>query len=414
MLSRMGLLKNAGARDAEKAASLLSRIHEENPSHWPHGLTVGHFAPGNLWLIQKNASEEPVGFFGWQPRTETPYKVGYYSVGVLPEYRNQGIASDAISYLIEKKASEVDMVRALVVAGNVASEKLADRLGVERQVFKQGSLPALNFIGKLMARPGWSGVASRIGLPVAGGAANAFAYDKFFPQNEESSAFSGARGTTNLINFASGAMGMRSLGAMRAANPLKGQPGHLAPKMDGYLSKKDLAAFNAKKLGWATAEFGGAPILKVMLGQRGVELEQNERKMQQDKTLQETLVNALSGSKETAQQITQGVSSNPILAALLIASGVGAAGWGINRAITNRKPQEMNMNMKEPGGRIRVTLPTTNENDAETILDLPFDQQTVLTNPMQQRLAIDTRRRLRSESKQRKTPRGYIFNTQVD
>jgi len=164
----------------------------------------------------------------------------------------------------------------------------------------------------------------------------------------------------------------------------------------------------------ASAEIGLAPIAKTLLGQNSSRIEQDRKIADSLKETIEGATTATSKGLDSMAGAIQGMgSSNPVLAALLLAGGVGAAGWGINRAITNRKPQEMTMNMKEPGGRIRVTLPTTNANDAETVLDLPFDQEQVLTRPMHDRLAIDTRKRLRAESKQRKKPRGYLFNTQV-
>jgi len=222
------------------------------------------------------------------------------------------------------------------------------------------------------------------------------------------------------INFASGFTGMRlgrgSARNFREAGRL-GAQGNLGAAQHAAIAEQKFFG-SAKGLG-SFLSGSLAPITTfVPQGLRA----------QRESVAAENLTNAL---KAKANEIAQasatasgdmanafregagGLSQNPVLAALLLAGGVGAAGWGINRAITNRKPQEMTMNMKEPGGRIRVTLPTTNANDAETVLDLPFDQEQVLTRPMHDRLAIDTRKRLRAESKQRKKPRGYLFNTQV-
>ena len=71
--------------------NILDAIYNENPSHWPNGLTADHF-DGGLYMVRKEASREPVGFVGWQERREGFDKVGYYSIGILPEHRRNGFA----------------------------------------------------------------------------------------------------------------------------------------------------------------------------------------------------------------------------------------------------------------------------------------------------------------------------------
>ena len=91
------LVKTASSKD--EAVDIMRGIYEENPSHWPNGLSADHF-DGGVYLIRKSASYEPVGFVGWQERWEKPHTVGYYSVGVKPEYRRSGFAKEALTKLI--------------------------------------------------------------------------------------------------------------------------------------------------------------------------------------------------------------------------------------------------------------------------------------------------------------------------
>ena len=74
------------ASSLSDAKNILNDIYNENPKHWPNGLTAEHF-DGGLYLIRKSASHEPVGFVGWQERYEGLDKVGYYSIGIKPELR---------------------------------------------------------------------------------------------------------------------------------------------------------------------------------------------------------------------------------------------------------------------------------------------------------------------------------------
>lgn len=118
------------------AAQILEKIRSEEPKHWPNGLTVDHF-DGGLYLVTDKQASAPVGFVGWQERNEGLTKIGYYAIGILPEHRRNGYASDAVSTLLAKKASRVDQVRAMIVDGNTPSVRLADHLGVPRKMIKR-------------------------------------------------------------------------------------------------------------------------------------------------------------------------------------------------------------------------------------------------------------------------------------
>ena len=109
--------------------NIMGRIYSEDPSYWPHGLTIsGH--NGGMYMIRQASTKEAIGFTGWQERQEDGKKVGYYSVGVLPGYRGNGFAKRAVSQLIARKASTVDKVRAFIMPHNSKSMNMANSLGV--------------------------------------------------------------------------------------------------------------------------------------------------------------------------------------------------------------------------------------------------------------------------------------------
>jgi len=128
------LVKTASA--FSEAEEIMSNIYNENPSHWPNGLTSKHF-DGGLYLVRKSASHVPVGFVGWQEREEGMDKVGYYSIGILPEHRRRGFAKEAITKILSEKAAGVDVVKALISHTNKPSIELAKNIdGVETQITK--------------------------------------------------------------------------------------------------------------------------------------------------------------------------------------------------------------------------------------------------------------------------------------
>lgn len=410
----MSFLKVAAHEDQSKAASLLQRIHDEDPGLWPHGLTVDHFAPGNLWLVKKSAAEDPVGFVGWQTRRESPYKVGYYAVGVLPEHRNQGIATQAISALLEKKAREVDCVRALIVEGNGPSERVAERLGVEREMLKRAA-PLGRFARFMVNSPSWF----RTGASLTSGAAVAGVGDAFMPHNPEQGLWQDPARKINFIaNFIAGAHGGHSLGQMGLHGVAKANPGAHPSFLSrpGTFAKPGMIASGMMPL-----ELFALPYFKVMLGQNKSRQEMEERIGGETNRIADRAAQLQEKALQAAQQGVQsirGTTDKVPLWALLSGAGLltGGLAYGAHRiaqSIKDKAEAPVNIQTTQ-GGRIKVTLPTRNPNDAETVLDLPFDQESVLTRPMQQRMSIDTRRRLRAENKQRKLPRGYLHDLQVD
>ena len=121
------LLKSASSTD--EVSQIMRRIYEENPSYWPYGLSVAHH-DGGVYMVREASTRDPVGFVGWQERTRGMRKVGYYSIGILPEHRGKHLAREAVSKLLQEKAAGVDEVRALILHTNTASRRLAESLDI--------------------------------------------------------------------------------------------------------------------------------------------------------------------------------------------------------------------------------------------------------------------------------------------
>tara|TARA_B100000035_G_scaffold297999_1_gene291316 strand:- start:3427 stop:4878 length:1452 start_codon:yes stop_codon:yes gene_type:complete len=137
------------ASSLSEAQNILSDIYNENPSHWPNGLTSQHF-DGGLYLIRKSASHEPVGFVGWQERLEGMDKVGYYSIGIKPEHRRLGFAKEAVTKLLSEKSASVDVVKALVESTNKPSIALASKLdNVHTEITKSASTAEIDEVADL-------------------------------------------------------------------------------------------------------------------------------------------------------------------------------------------------------------------------------------------------------------------------
>lgn len=119
---------------------VLNIIYEENPSYWPSGLTMEQFdGPQDELFLLRGDDGNPVGFVGWQVRPSQNKVIGYYSIGILPEYRNQGLGTEAVSKILEMKKDTVDEVKATIVETNKPSLALAKALGVDTIVEKAAS-----------------------------------------------------------------------------------------------------------------------------------------------------------------------------------------------------------------------------------------------------------------------------------
>jgi hypothetical protein len=119
-------------------------LYAEHPEHWGNGLSFNNFSPANgesVYLVRTKEASTPIGFVGWQNRHEGGKSIGYYSVGLLPEFRGQGYAKAAVAKIIAEKSAGVDEVRALIHHSNTASLHLAESLGIP--VTKSAMLSAL-------------------------------------------------------------------------------------------------------------------------------------------------------------------------------------------------------------------------------------------------------------------------------
>ena len=141
---------------------ILDTIYREDPRKWPHGLTTEHF-DGGLWLIKQAST--PVGFVGWQERLtidQTPKRIGYYSIGILPGHRGCKYAKAAIKRVVGMKKANVDEVRALIVENNMASQGLAESLKIPYQVVKTANAPTtqlvVNWDGSIESMTSYAGV----------------------------------------------------------------------------------------------------------------------------------------------------------------------------------------------------------------------------------------------------------------
>lgn len=125
------MYKQAFVVDSElvkQAQSIMNEIYKENPAHWPYGLTVeGH---DSVYIIEDNLTKKAAGFVGWQEHYENGEKIGSYSIGILPEFRNKKLAKEAVSKLIQEKSASVDKIVSYIIAGNSPSEKLAKSLNI--------------------------------------------------------------------------------------------------------------------------------------------------------------------------------------------------------------------------------------------------------------------------------------------
>lgn len=363
--------KAATQSDLDKAAALMKRIREERPEFWPYGLNPGMFEPGDLFLIQKTAAEEPVGFVGWQERTIGDQRVGMYAIGVLPAYRGQGIAKEAVTQVVSERSKNVDRVAAFVAPGNIPSEKLAASLGI----------PLLN----KSAGAFWSLLAKypktmQGGMALAGGGATAAAYDQFMPKQEGVGFLDdAARKTTAVMNFLTGAAGMLPAGSI-----LKNRAAH------GARFKWPKSQVNAAKAGIGTGIFG-VPLVKVHLGQQKSIAESTDQNAQEANRIQELALKI----KDKVKDTTESGSVLPwLLGAGVVTAGLGYGAHRLAKAVESKSTQDTR-------GKLRVTLPTQNPGDSETTLELPFDQEKALTDNLRHRLELDTRRRLYAESKER-------------
>lgn len=357
----MPFVKQASDADVQVADRLLRQIHDENPSFWPHGLSRAHF-DGGLYLLSKQAGMEPVGFVGWQERQEPGRRVGYYSIGILPQHRRQEYAKRAVQAVLAEKSAGVDEVRAMVAQHNEPSKHLAR------------SLDGVTLLEKAAA--GKADLAKMLGTALAGGTSTMLLQDNMMHPSEElgTQAFNfgdhdKSRNLMSIVNFALGAGGAATARKGFLQMGLPGQSGRGAAKVG---------------LGLGTMITG--PIVKDVAMDSHRAIEGVDR-------LSKDLPSAVASAKPDAFKIPDSLVNGGI--------ALGAAGLGTAALISVLKMRERRREAEAArGGRIRVTLPTKNPGDSETTIDMPtegFDMSAAL----QGKLKRDTKRRLLLETRQR-------------
>lgn len=108
--------------------AIMDRIYNEDPSYWPYGLSTDYH--DDLYIVRDNLTKAAAGFVGWQESEENNRVIGSYTIGILPEYRGNGFAKEAVAKILRKRASGVDEVRAYVMPHNKGSQALARSLHV--------------------------------------------------------------------------------------------------------------------------------------------------------------------------------------------------------------------------------------------------------------------------------------------
>jgi hypothetical protein len=357
-------VKEVDTSDYQELSEVMETIYNEAPWKWPHGLDAK--SHDEVYLVKNSSDHQTVGFVGWQTRKEGHIKIGYYSVGVLQEFRGQKKAKQAVSDLLLKKAAEVDRVKALIVEGNIQSIGLAKSLNVPCEVTEikkkaswlrsaligtagaaaidAATLKDKGTIGYLLGKEGadpWESAGTLFNVATIGGGAKMM-----------------GRGAGNLMNALG--MGIASTGPLTT--------------IGGAMSRAqgDANQFNATQLDLAKQQ--------------------------------------LQSQNQNTEKLTN-LNRN-------IAMGAGALGLGLlgvggahayhkKRLADASEEQARVAQRMKTRGHINVTLPTRDPNDAETQLQIPLEE-IEMSNSLSGRLRRDFLRRLHKETKERtarRTPR---------
>ena len=346
----------------KQASGILQRILEETPEYWPYGLSMDQF-DGGLYMLSKTAgSNDFVGFVGWQERDEPGKRVGYYAIGVLPEYRRQGLAKAAIQKLLVEKSAGVDEVRALVVSNNEPSQQLARNIpGVHLTVFEK--LAALQ---KSAALEPWK---RQLLTAALGAVGSATFYDQTANPDRSLSdtaqfwKWDKPRALQGGVNAALGALGGHQLGSMKSAPTLGDKGLNFTAGIAALLS----------------------PVAKDLMMKGQHSLHKSDQ-----------LVDAMT-QKALRPEQDKGIPKSVLYGAL----GLGAGALGLAGYSSLRKARASDAQAQAArGGRVKVTLPTKDPNDAETMLDIPIEDMN-LSQALKSRLGRDTRRKLLEETRKR-------------
>lgn len=321
---------------AAQLDAVMNSVYKENPTWWPHGLHRKMLDAG-AWLVQK--AGKPAGFVGLQIRQRPEGRVGYYSVGVLPEFRGQGLAKTALQRMLAESRDRIDSVRAMIVPGNTPSTRLANSLNIPVEgLTKDAVAPSVLKLIKKFAP------AALVGGTYTGITGDLNTYADGDPWTRQ-------RVSDALSNVALGAVGG---GAMKGghfgkgltlaltAPYLKGAAGRVPKMMSSATDRLDAGT---KALGAPTGTSGIAP---------------------------ETLAKWLGGG-------------------LLLGGGA----FGLKKILDEMSARRQ-LEESRSGGKVRVTLPTKNPGDGETQIEMPVASAPI-SNSLQGGLNRDVLRRLRRE-----------------
>ena len=340
---------------------IMKKIYDENPSYWPYGLDIASH-DGGVYMIREASTKKPIGFTGWQERMEGSTKVGFYSIGILQEYRNNGFAKQALSKLISIKAANVDCVKALVMKHNEPSLALADSLNVP--VVKAGSVKqakGIKDVKELLRMIGLGGIPAVAGMDM-------YTYgDEGFKEylNKPVTPMRAAQAVFNTI-----------FGAAAAK-----------PKMSVPMRLGAIAGIPMKE--FALQGVKGIPQL--------VESQKRLADAAERQSVTPAVVPQIEASKGLLESLT------PAQKALGLA-GLAGLGYGGYKGLQAIK-EIAQAQSQAAKGKIRVTLPTKSPTDEETFIELPFENIDVSKTQFE-KLQRDLRKKLRKETKERTEKRG--------
>lgn len=329
---------------------IMKKIYEEDPSYWPYGLDMAAH-DGGVYMIREASTKKPIGFTGWQERMDGPTKVGFYSIGILPEYRNNGYAKQAVAKLISIKSANVDRVQALVMKHNKPSLALAEALHIP--VVKAGSEKKAMSLGKRIL------AGSGLGLGTAGFMdALTFGREKSWDEYKKEP-LTIARLANALLNTGLG-----------AAAVVPGIPTHVRAAMLTSIPFKDFA-------------LSSIPAVQT--------ISESVKDIADNKS--QSLADLISTLSPTQKALGLGVG----------AAGLLGGGYLAHKGIKSLRDLA-SAQQQANKGKIRVALPTKDPGDQETIVELPIDDLDVSKSQFE-KLQRDLRRRIRKETKERTVQR---------
>jgi RimJ/RimL family protein N-acetyltransferase len=329
---------------------IMKKIYEEDPSYWPYGLDMAAH-DGGVYMIREASTKKPIGFTGWQERMDGPTKVGFYSIGILPEYRNNGYAKQAVAKLISIKSANVDRVQALVMKHNKPSLALAEALHIP--VVKAGTEKKASQIKQLLKMVGLGGIPAAAGMD-----ALTYGREKSF-EDYLNTPITTNRVVQALANTAFGSLMLK---------PGLGIPERIA--VAAGIPAKDVA-------------ISAIPAIP--------SLTESVKDIADNKS--QSLADLISALSPTQKALGLGVG----------AAGLLGGGYLAHKGIKSLRDLA-SAQQQANKGKIRVALPTKDPEDQETIVELPIDDLDVSKSQFE-KLQRDLRRRIRRETKERTVQR---------